>query len=51
VNCYNLFPSGAAFGGTKASGFGREDSFETLLAFTQVKNVIIDNSRKHRTFY
>jgi len=51
VNCYNLFPSGAAFGGTKASGFGREDSFETLLAFTQVKNVIIDAGREHRTFY
>ena len=51
VNCYNLFPSGAAFGGTKASGFGREDSFETLLAFTQVKNVIINASRNHRQFY
>lgn len=51
INCYNLFPSGAAFGGTKASGFGREDSFETLLAFTQVKNVIVDASRNRRTFY
>lgn len=51
VNCYNLFPSGAAFGGSKASGFGREDAFETLLDFTEVKNVIVDASASHRTFY
>jgi acyl-CoA reductase-like NAD-dependent aldehyde dehydrogenase len=51
INCYNLFPSGAAFGGTKASGFGREDAFETLLAFTQVKNVIADISERSRAFY
>lgn len=51
INCYNLFPSGAAFGGTKASGFGREDSFETMYAFTQVKNVIADISEKQRSFY
>jgi acyl-CoA reductase-like NAD-dependent aldehyde dehydrogenase len=51
INCYNLFPSGAAFGGTKASGFGREDAFETLLAFTQVKNVIADISERSRSFY
>jgi acyl-CoA reductase-like NAD-dependent aldehyde dehydrogenase len=51
INCYNLFPSGAAFGGTKASGYGREDAFETLLAFTQVKNVIADISERSRSFY
>jgi acyl-CoA reductase-like NAD-dependent aldehyde dehydrogenase len=51
INCYNLFPSGAAFGGTKASGFGREDAFETMFAFTQVKNVIADISEKQRSFY
>jgi acyl-CoA reductase-like NAD-dependent aldehyde dehydrogenase len=51
INCYNLFPSGAAFGGTKASGFGREDAFETMHAFTQVKNVITDISEKPRSFY
>lgn len=51
VNCYNLFPSGAAFGGSKASGFGREDAFETLMDFTEVKNVIIDASASHRSFY
>jgi acyl-CoA reductase-like NAD-dependent aldehyde dehydrogenase len=51
INCYNLFPSGAAFGGTKASGFGREDAFETMHAFTQVKNVIADISEKPRSFY
>jgi acyl-CoA reductase-like NAD-dependent aldehyde dehydrogenase len=51
INCYNLFPSGAAFGGTKASGFGREDAFETMCAFTQVKNIIADFSEKPRSFY
>ena len=51
INCYNLFPSGAAFGGTKASGFGREDAFETMLSFTQVKNVIADVSKDQRRFY
>jgi acyl-CoA reductase-like NAD-dependent aldehyde dehydrogenase len=51
INCYNLFPSGSAFGGTKGSGFGREDGFETMYAFTQVKNVIADISEKQRSFY
>jgi acyl-CoA reductase-like NAD-dependent aldehyde dehydrogenase len=51
INCYNLFPSGAAFGGTKASGFGREDAFETMLAFTQVKNVVADIAAAQRRFY
>ena len=51
INCYNLFPSGAAFGGTKASGHGREDAFETMLAFTQVKNVIVDISEHAHKFY
>lgn len=51
INCYNLFPSGAAFGGTKASGYGREDAFETMYAFTQVKNVVADLSEKPRRFY
>lgn len=51
VNCYNLFPSGAAFGGSKASGFGREDAFETLLDFTEVKNVIVDAAADYRSFY
>jgi acyl-CoA reductase-like NAD-dependent aldehyde dehydrogenase len=51
INCYNLFPSGSAFGGTKASGYGREDAFETLFAFTQVKNVIADLSAQPRKFY
>lgn len=51
VNCYNLFPSGASFGGMKGSGFGREDAFETLLEFTEVKNVIMDYADTYRRFY
>ena len=30
---------GAPFGGTKQSGFGREESIEELLSFTQEKNI------------
>ncbi len=30
---------GAPFGGQKQSGFGREESFEELLSYTQIKNV------------
>lgn len=51
INCYNLFPSGASFGGMKASGFGREDAFETLFEFTEVKNVVIDTASSYRRFY
>ncbi|MFW2357980.1 aldehyde dehydrogenase family protein [Hydrogenophaga sp.] len=51
VNCYNLFPSGAAFGGSKASGFGREDAFETMFDFTEIKNVIVDAGTTWRNFY
>jgi acyl-CoA reductase-like NAD-dependent aldehyde dehydrogenase len=51
INCYNLFPSGAPFGGTKGSGFGREDGFETMLEFTEVKNVVTDIAPSQRRFY
>lgn len=51
VNCYNLFPSGAAFGGVKASGFGREDAVESMMDFTQTKNVIMDYAPARRSFY
>ena len=51
MNCYNLFPSGAAFGGVKASGYGREDAFESMLDFTQTKNVIMDYAPARRSFY
>ena len=30
---------GAPFGGVKQSGFGREECFEELLQFTQLKNI------------
>ena len=33
---------GAPFGGYKQSGIGREESFEELLEFTQVKNVNVN---------
>ena len=51
VNCYNLYPSGASFGGTKGSGFGREDAFDTLMEFTETRNVVLDTAPTQRQFY
>ena len=42
VNCYNLIPAGAPFGGYKKSGIGRETHKMILNAYTQVKNVMIN---------
>lgn len=39
VNNSSAHFHGAPFGGYKQSGIGREESFEELLEFTQVKNV------------
>jgi aldehyde dehydrogenase (NAD+) len=36
---------GAPFGGYKESGFGRTDSAETILEFTQLKAALIDGGR------
>jgi len=51
VNCFNLYPSGASFGGTKGSGFGREDAFDTLMEFTETRNVVLDTAAAPRQFY
>ena len=42
VNCYNLIPAGAPFGGYKKSCIGRETHKMILNAYTQVKNVMIN---------
>ena len=39
VNMYNFYDPGMPFGGTKASGFGRDLGMECLLGYTQVKSV------------
>ncbi len=45
INCYNMIPPGAPYGGYKKSGFGRELGLHCLLElYTQVKSVQIDLS-------
>ena len=39
VNSFNILPPGLPFGGTKKSGFGRENSLYTLDAYSEVKSV------------
>ena len=46
VNTYNSLAAGAAFGGYKKSGFGRECAFETLMHYTQTKSVYINTPGK-----
>jgi aldehyde dehydrogenase len=41
VNCYHLYPAGAAFGGYKISGIGRENHRMMLDIYSQTKNVLI----------
>ncbi len=48
INCYNLFPPAAPFGGFKKSGFGRELGLHSLLdLYTEVKDIQIDLSRDY----
>jgi acyl-CoA reductase-like NAD-dependent aldehyde dehydrogenase len=46
INQYDVFAYGAPFGGYKQSGVGRELAFDTLLHYTQLKNVNVDLSGK-----
>ena len=48
MNTYRASYVGAPFGGTKLSGRGRERSRDTLLEYTQVKNVMLDLSDDER---
>lgn len=44
VNTYRVSAAQAPFGGTKASGYGRERGEDSLLEFSWIKNVMIDYS-------
>jgi acyl-CoA reductase-like NAD-dependent aldehyde dehydrogenase len=39
INAYNFYDAGMPFGGTKASGFGRDLGSESLREYSQVKSV------------
>jgi len=46
VNCYHVYPSHAAFGGYKLSGFGRECHKMALEHYQQTKNMLVSYSDK-----
>jgi aldehyde dehydrogenase len=41
TNCYHVYPAGAAFGGYKKSGFGRETHKMEMEAYRQTKNLLV----------
>ena len=46
TNCYHVYPAGAAFGGYKESGFGRETHKQMLEHYQQTKNLLVSYSTK-----
>jgi aldehyde dehydrogenase len=44
VNCYHQYPAGAAFGGYKMSGVGRENHRMMLDHYSQTKNLLVSYS-------
>lgn len=46
TNCYHLYPAGAAFGGYKISGVGRENHRMMLDHYSQTKNLLVSYSTK-----
>jgi aldehyde dehydrogenase len=46
TNCYHVYPAGAAFGGYKVSGVGRENHRMMLEHYTQTKNLLVSYSTK-----
>jgi aldehyde dehydrogenase len=46
TNCYHQYPAGAAFGGYKISGVGRENHRMMLDHYSQTKNLLVSYSTK-----
>ncbi len=46
TNCYHEYPAGAAFGGYKISGIGRENHRMMLDHYSQTKNLLVSYSTK-----
>ena len=51
TNCYHLYPAGAAFGGYKKSGIGRENHKMMLDHYQQTKNMLVSYSPKALGFF
>jgi aldehyde dehydrogenase len=51
TNCYHVYPAGAAFGGYKLSGFGRETHKMDLEAYQQTKNLLVSYNKKSMGFF
>ena len=51
TNCYHLYPAGAALGGYKQSGFGRETHKIALEHYQQTKNLLVSYSPKAMGFF
>ncbi|WP_028244950.1 acetaldehyde dehydrogenase ExaC [Pseudoclavibacter soli] len=51
TNTYHNYPAGAAFGGYKESGIGRETHKMVLDAYQQVKNLLVSYSEKPQGFF
>ena len=51
INCYHQYPAGAAFGGYKLSGIGRETHKMMLEHYSQTKNLLVSYSDKALGFF
>ena len=51
TNCYHLYPAGAAFGGYKSSGVGRENHKMMLDHYTQTKCMLVSYDPKPLGFF
>jgi aldehyde dehydrogenase len=51
TNCYHAYPAGAAFGGYKISGVGRENHAMMLDHYSQTKNLLVSYSTAPLGFF
>ncbi|HEY1101725.1 MAG TPA: aldehyde dehydrogenase [Myxococcota bacterium] len=51
TNCYHAYPAGAAFGGYKQSGIGRENHKMMLSHYQQTKNLLVSYSPNKLGFF
>ena len=51
TNCYHMYPAGAAFGGYKVSGIGRETHKMMLEHYSQTKNLLVSYDPKPMGFF